>query len=200
MRTQKETKNLVLLFGILAVCFIVIAIGALTEKDEVDEPVTVIEETIEKEKTEQDELKTQEDTPENIDSKPVILTLETSKEFSEVMGTKGNPNGLYSKFAESQKRQIIQFKAHIDLVENHDNYKTRYDILLSGGAWVDQDTVSPGPQFKFEDVNCTDLGIKDLYLPDWVRVSSNVKVTAKIVQYDTNAGVMILDPIELEKE
>ena len=79
------------------------------------------------------------------------------------------------------------------------DYKTRYDILLSAGDYVDENTANPGPVFKFEDVNTNGLGIEDLYLPSFVAAGSNVRVTAKVDSFDAERGIFYLKPVLVEE-
>ena len=100
-------------------------------------------------------------------------------------------------FAEKYKNQIIEFDACITYLTNHGDNDTRYDLLLSAGDYVDENTVNPGPIFKFEDVNTYGMGIEDLYLPDYISIGSNIHVTAEIQSFSENEGVFFLNPVKV---
>lgn len=126
------------------------------------------------------------------------ITTINNEELVAVMAVKNEYDPIVGEFVEKYKGQTIEFDGCLILVENHENYDTRYDILLSAGDYVNEETVNPGPLFKMEDVNNTDMGISDLYLPDFVSVGSNVHVVAKIVEYDSDRGLFMLDPVLVE--
>lgn len=137
----------------------------------------------------------EEDTAVEVES---ILTVETCADLEKLLSTKGEINDFYSTFAEQYKGSTIAFDGYITYVTNHNNYDTRYDILVSGGNYIDNETVNPGPIFKFEDVNTYGMGIKDLYLPDYISAGSNVHVTAEVESFSENEGVFFLNPVKVE--
>lgn len=104
---------------------------------------------------------------------------------------------VFASFATNYVGQTIVFDGCIAYVSNHGDYKTRYDILVMGGNYVDEHTTNPGPQFKFDDVGTSNLGISDLYLPSFVSVGSNIQVTAKVKSYDSGSGLFYLDPVQI---
>ncbi|CAK7008131.1 MAG: hypothetical protein EUB_01583 [Eubacterium sp.] len=106
---------------------------------------------------------------------------------------------LFEAFAEKYKNQTIEFDGCISFVTNHGDYKTRYDILMMGGDYVDDNTANPGPLFKFEDVNTNNLGIKELNLPSYIAPGSNVHVVAKVDGFDSGADVFMLTPISISQ-
>ena len=108
-----------------------------------------------------------------------------------------NDRALFEAFAEKYKNQTIEFDGCISFVTNHGDYKTRYDILMMGGDYVDDNTANPGPIFKFEDVNTNNLGIKELNLPSYVSSGSNVHIVAKVNEYDSDADVFVLTSISI---
>ena len=51
-------------------------------------------------------------------------------------------------YKRQHKNQVIEFDGCITYLTNHDNYDTRYDLLISAGDYVDENTANPGPTFK----------------------------------------------------
>ena len=94
----------------------------------------------------------------------------------------------------STEHIICDGKAYL---ANHDNYDTRYDLLISAGDYVDENTENPGPTFKFKDVGVYDLG-DGLTLADYIKVGSNVKIQAKVRSYNSDTGLFELDPVSVE--
>ena len=98
------------------------------------------------------------------------LTPENNEDLVAVLSATNELDPIYSEFAGKYKNRIIEFDACITYLANHGDNDTRYDLLLSAGDYVDENTVNPGPIFKFEDVNTYGMGIEDLYLPDYISI------------------------------
>ncbi len=145
------------------------------------------------EKTKEPEL--QPDPASEAELEEVILTVENNEDFAEVLATKGEFSPLFTEFAQKYKGQQIEFDGHIDYVVNHGDYDTRWDILLSVGDWIDENTVSPGPIFKFNDVNTSNMGIEDLFLPAYICIGSDVHIIARIGEFNEDTGIFLLTPV-----
>lgn len=126
------------------------------------------------------------------------LTVDNNEEFALLLSSKED-HQLFKKFADSHKGETIEFDAHIDDVQNHNDYDTRYDILFSAGDWIDENTAGTGPIFKFEDENTTSMGIHDLYLPAFVTTGQNVRIVAEIKAYNAEQGIFYLEPVSLSE-
>ncbi len=159
-------------------------------EEENDEPTEQTEETEQKEPTEQTE---QTDLISN-----EKLTIDNCEDFANILKCSSEFDSSYSTFAETYIGQTIEFNGCITYLTNHGDYNTRYDILISAGDYVNADTANPGPIFKFEDVGLNDLGIKDLYLPDYVSVGNNISIQAIVIEFDENSGIFKLAPVLIE--
>lgn len=126
------------------------------------------------------------------------LTVDNDEDFAALLSSKED-HQLFKKFADNHKGETIEFDAHIDDVQNHNDYDTRYDILFSAGDWIDENTAGPGPIFKFEDENTTSMGIHDLYLPSFVTTGQNVRIVAEIKEYNAEHGIFYLEPVSLSE-
>lgn len=126
------------------------------------------------------------------------ITADTNEEFAAILAASSMYDESIEKFAKKYSYSTIEFDGCITYITNHDDYDTRYDLLLSAGDYVDENTQNPGPNFKFEDVGTRDLGISDLFLPDFVDIGSNVHVVAKVLEFDDDTGIFELEPISLE--
>ena len=91
--------------------------------------------------------------------------------------------------------ETIEFDGYIADIVNHENYDTRYDVLILGGDYG----VSPslGPYFRFTDVNTFDMGIEDLFLPSYMSNNTNVHVVAVVGSYSSDYGWLELDPVSI---
>ena len=74
---------------------------------------------------------------------------------------------------------------------HHDNYKTRWDILVGVDDYDAEH--QNGPTFKFKDVNYYDLHT-DL---EEVTTGQNVHIIARVVEFDSMHELFFLDPIEV---
>lgn len=128
-----------------------------------------------------------------------ILTVETCPELEDLLTTDAEIDPLYSEFAEKYKGLTISFDGCITYVSNHENYDTRYDILMYGGDYTDDETVNSGPLFKFEDVAMYNLGIDDLFLADFVRAGTDIHITATIQSFNEETGMFYLKPVSIEE-
>ena len=96
------------------------------------------------------------------------LTIENNSDLAILVMLKDPCDPLVSQFASTYSGQIIEFDGCIANIQNHDNYDTRYDILINTGNY-DPNTTS-GPNFRFTDVNAQDMDLHTLYLTDVLSV------------------------------
>lgn len=149
----------------------------------------------------EDSSEVESETSENRESTNEVpeenLTPENNEDLAAVLSATNELDPIYSEFAEKYKNQLVEFDACITYLANHGDSDTRYDLLLSAGDYVDENTVNPGPIFKFEDVNTYGMGIEDLYLPDYISIGSNVHVVAEIQSFNEDEGVFFLNPVKV---
>lgn len=147
-----------------------------------------------------DEEKSEDDDSDTTSQEKVdeeILTVDNNSDLSQMLAA--TDIAIFNSFGEKYKDKTIEFDGCIVYVDNHGDYDTRYDILLSAGDYVDENTANPGPVFKFEDVATYDLGIKDLYLPQFVSPGNNIHVIAEVVEYNAAQDIFELDPVSITK-
>jgi len=151
----------------------------------------------EKESSENDSIDIANESAESESVENTILTIENCEDFASILLKNAEVDSSYSDFAEAYKGRTIEFDGCITYLINHDDYDTRYDILLSAGDYVDEDTANPGPVFKFEDVNTMNLGIEDLFLPGFVSIGNNVHVIAEVKDFNSDTGLFFLNPVSV---
>jgi len=167
------------------------------EEIEVEE-VKSSEKTSSSEETTSEETEISEEVTEKENSEPVVvenLTIDNCEELAAIL-SKGSDYIIYTSFASKYEGQIIEFDGRIDYVVNHNNYDTRYDILVSAGDF-DPDSQT-GPTFKFEDVAALDLDLGTLFLEDIIKVGENVHIIAEIDSFNSNTGLFFLEPVSVE--
>lgn len=123
-----------------------------------------------------------------------VLTVDNCPELAVILSMKEEIASEYEAFASKYKGRTISFAGRIDYIANHDNFTTRYDVLLSAGDYDPNSMV--GPTFKFEDVSRYDMGITGDG-GDGIYVGMNVYITAEVEEFDGNSGLFYLDPVSL---
>lgn len=124
-----------------------------------------------------------------------ILTTDNCEELKNLMLLKNTSDDSITEFATKYKGRTIEFDGHIANIDNHENAKTRYDILIYASDYSESDLI--GPHFKFEDVGVHDLGIKDLYLPDFVSLGQDVRIIAEVEEFNSATELFMLKPISI---
>lgn len=143
----------------------------------------------------------QEDTTENKnentekDVSDEVLTINNCEELASILSNKAEIDESYSSFASKYAGRAIEFDGRVDNVAKHENYNTRYDILVSAGDYDPDHQI--GPSFKFDDVGVNDLHLDTLYLKDKIQVGKNVRIVAKVGKFDSNSYLFFLDPISV---
>lgn len=119
------------------------------------------------------------------------LTVDNCPELAEILNNKAEIDESYSAFASKYEGKVIEFDGRIDNCQNHGNYTTRFDYLVSAGDYDPDHQI--GPTFKFENVSYNDLNT-DL---DTVSVGINVHIIAKVENFDSNSGLFFLEPVSV---
>lgn len=126
-----------------------------------------------------------------------VLTVKNCPELKKLLELK-NPDDEYVKaFAKEHKGDTIQFNGCVTFVSNHYKndgtiYKTRYDVMFGYGNY--NESQQKGPNFKYDNVNRTDMG----YIGEGLHVGKNVKIKAIVSDYDEYTSLFFLDPVKLE--
>lgn len=146
---------------------------------------------------EETEQKSEEDTTESRGEEVVdeVLTIENCEEFANMLLSNGESYEEYEVFSSKYKGRTIEFDGRIDHIMNHGNYDTRYDILVFAGDYDPNHQI--GPAFKFEDVNALNLGLDTLCLQEKIQVGKNVRIVAKVDEFDRKSCLFFLNPISV---
>lgn len=196
MKKGKD-KSLFVLIGICVGCFLVLGIMNLFEDDsdtssdnttsEYESDKSVVNE----EQTDQNVVET-----ENNNTDTTVLTVENSEDLKALLEVRDPGDPYVSEFAEKYDDREIEFDACIVSILNHEDYDTRYDILIYVGDY-EGEGFGYGPSFQFEDVGVYDLGVDDLYLPDYISEGKNMHVVAKVDEYEESSQLFKLDPVSV---
>ncbi len=123
-----------------------------------------------------------------------MLTEQTNDELAALLAST-DPAAMAKEFATKYEGRTIRYDGVIAAVNNHENYDTRFDILVPVGD--DPEVATAGPNFQFRDVSVTfDLNLTGDNVPDTLGVGDKVRVTAEVVEYDERQDLLLLDPVE----
>lgn len=123
-----------------------------------------------------------------------ILTQENNSEFANILNGTG-AEADNQAFVDKYKGRTIEFDGYIADLALIGNKKTRYDMLLLPGDYV-QDTAK-GSYFQFPDINLTnDLKLTGENRPDTLGNNQNLHIVAEITGASQDAEIIYLKPIE----
>lgn len=124
----------------------------------------------------------------------IILTENNNSDFRELLGiTNQTDTTAISKFVYAHIGDTIEFNGCVAFVQQHENYKTRFDVAIVSGNYYDDRVY--GPLFAFENVNFGDMNVSGT---DTVTGGMNFIITAKILGFSDDGGYIILEPISLK--
>jgi hypothetical protein len=93
--------------------------------------------------------------------------------------------------------QNIQFDGRIAAINNHEDYETRYDILI--GARDCDESDGGGPNLQFRDVKVVSaLGLTGPGILDTLSVPDSRRVTAVVEEFEERFCLLLLDPVSTE--
>lgn len=196
MKKGKD-KSLFVLIGICVGCFLVLGIMNLFEDDSDTSSDNTTSEyesdnsVVNEEQTDQNVIET-----ENNNTDTTVLTVKNSEDLKALLEVRDPGDPYVSEFAEKYDDREIEFDACIVSILNHEDYNTRYDILIYVGDY-EGEGFGYGPSFQFEDVGVYDLGVDDLYLPDYISEGRNVHVVAKVDEYEESSQLFKLVPVSV---
>ncbi|MBT2273218.1 DUF4839 domain-containing protein [Rhodococcus qingshengii] len=129
--------------------------------------------------------------------KTEILTIDNNQDLARILHDTDNCGHPVADFATQYADQTIQFDGHIAAMNNHGNYKTRYDILIGARDFDESD--AGGPAFQFRDVNIvSDLRLTGPDIPDTLGVKDTLRVTAVVEEFEEKTCLLQLYPVSTE--
>lgn len=115
------------------------------------------------------------------------LTASTNDDFKSLLALSDDCSDAIGTFASQYGGRNIEFDGTIGALNNHDDYETRYDILVRVGETI-------GPNFQFRDVGMSDLHFAG-DVPESIRVGDNLHVVARVEEYIAGQCLLLLDPV-----
>ena len=118
-----------------------------------------------------------------------VLTADSSPDLASLLSS-GETNAFW--FSSSYRGRTIQFDGHVASLMNHENYSTRWDVLILAGN--NGASPSVGPNFKLVNVSFYDMNVTNA---DTLREGQNITVTAVVGDYDSATDWLELDPVSI---
>lgn len=125
-----------------------------------------------------------------------VLTAANNKEFAALLAVSDGCDETIEPFAAKYGDRTVEFDGSIAAMANHDDYDTRYDILMYPGDRGPESV--RGPAFKFADVNAFDLHLTGANVPDSVGLGDLVHVVARVGEYNPVQCMFFLEPVSTE--
>lgn len=124
------------------------------------------------------------------------LTVKNNPELAKLLRSPQDDE-LAAAFASKYASRTIEFDGNLGAMQHHDNYKTRYDMLILAGDF--SETISIGPNFRFVDISpVLDLHPTAENTPDTIKVGDNLHVVARVGEFNDLAGTWELEPIHVD--
>ena len=121
-----------------------------------------------------------------------ILTVDNCPELAAILSMKAESDPSYVDFASKYNGRKIEFDGSIDYLTNHENYKTRYEMLVSAGDYDENHQI--GPTFKFEEIATYEI---DYGNQDQVTAGTNVHIIAEVESFNTSSQLFFLKPVSV---
>ena len=163
------------------------------ESEEIDATTDINEKEDEENLFEEDSYEKDEEATEPTKEN---LTIDNCADLSTLLALKNPEDDFVKNFSNKYIGSVIEFDGNIAYMSNHNDYKTRYDILIYGGNY--SETSAFGPNFQFVDVNISDLNLVGENIPDSIGIGNNLHIIAEVGEYNELTGLFELYPISIQ--
>jgi len=176
-KPKVQWKLFAIIGGVLAVCAIIVLIGVNLSRDDTTDPESTP--ATESSSAPRDEPSAAPDEPvATAPAEDAPLTIENNADLAALLtGPAEGPS--VEAFAQKYAGRIVEFDGAVAMMNAHEGYTTRYDILIVSGDFSETHS-NGGPSFQFRDVNLTN----DLHLtddsPETIGIGTNVHIIARI--------------------
>lgn len=135
-------------------------------------------------------------TPEPTPGAEPVLTVADNADFAGLAALTDQCSDTQRAFVEKYAGRVLQFDGSVGALNQHENYRTRFDILVNFG---DDGLGTKGPNFQFRDVSIvSDLNLTGDNVPDSMRVGDNLRITAEVDEFEPNTCLFLLEPVVTE--
>ncbi len=123
------------------------------------------------------------------------LTSDNNSELAYILSTKDEFDPKIKEFARKYAGKMIEFDGHTAAVSRNGGYDTRFNYLIRAGDY--SDTFVSGPNFQFYDVTYGGLNLVGNNVPDPFGVGLNIRVIARVGEYNEIQGLFQLEPVAI---
>ena len=204
-KKKAQAQKIALIGGIVvvALCIVIAGIGSMSENTPEQQgassgsSISEVNET----STSDENATVDEERESDIGTQENPLTLQNCSDFEYIVNYNGDDIQPYIEFSKQYYGQIVQFDGYVAYSmpssdRSGKRYKYHDDLLIYYGDYVDADHVSSGPAFKTKHVNGQDFGVGSGEAP--VSIGDNVRVLARIGEYDDTQMIFPLDQLSFE--
>lgn len=123
------------------------------------------------------------------------LTSDNNSELAYILSTKDEFDPKIKEFARKYAGEMIEFDGHTAAVSRNGDYDTRFNYLIHVGDY--SNTFVSGPNFQFYDVTYGGLNLVGKNIPDPFGVGLNIRVIARVGEYNEISGLFQLEPVAI---
>ena len=120
------------------------------------------------------------------------LTAENCLDLAALLALRDPGDPSVAAFASKYYGQVIEFDGCVNSIQNHEDYTTRWDVLLGAGNFDENSAI--GPNFRLTNVNFSDMNVSG---GDSIYAGLNVHVIAEVGTYNPNPQLFELDIISI---
>jgi hypothetical protein len=131
-----------------------------------------------------------ESAPTSSEATDQVISVKNNKDFAALLAASHSCDPTMVEFAAKYEGRKIEFDGSIKNVQKYD---IGYDITLGPGNAGPETTV--GPEFKYENVNMSDLKLAGTSVPSAVAAGDLFRFTAEVGEYNLNSCLFFLTPV-----
>ncbi len=124
-----------------------------------------------------------------------IITISNNSDFKKLLELKDPSDSFIGTFASKYEGQTVEFDGCILAMNNHGDFKTRYDILIGSGEFDENST--SGPAFRLTDVAAYSMKLDTMYVEEVLSVGTNIHIVAKLEKYNDFTTIYELDVVSV---
>lgn len=121
------------------------------------------------------------------------LTAENCPDLAALLLLRDPGDPSVATFASKYHGQVIEFDGCITDMQRHENYSTRWNVLLGSGDYSVNSAL--GPNFRLTNVTFGDMNVSG---GDSVYAGLNVHIVAEVGDYNSNSQLFELDIISMD--
>ena len=123
---------------------------------------------------------------------PEVLTVKNCPELPDFLNVKNPADPIVIDFNSKYNGKLIEFDGCITAFANHENYSTRFDILINTGDFNEYSVT--GPNFKLTNVSWAELNSNE---DDEFKLGTNIHAVVKLISFDKSKELYYIEPVSI---